>query len=196
MTNTAVVERATNAIESAEEVMQLRVQKRAAARLALDKVRREYFEDCETERMLKVIEQMSRRRGRPETISEAQLIEIIELHAEGEPLKLCCEAFGITRLGFMWRVNKSSDLLSRLAVAREQSAHSKVDGAWAIARTEPDVERARLLTDLCRWEVSKVLPTLYGDRLKVEAPDGVVFSLNIGQVVDSSNGSDKPEASK
>lgn len=190
---TAVVERATNAVDVAEDQMQLRVRKRAAARIALDKLRREYFEDLETERMLKVIEQLERRRGRQESISDDQLLHIIELHGEGEPLKLACEAFGISRMGFMNRVNGNSDLLARLAAAREQSAHSKVDGAWAIARTEPDVERARLLSDLCRWEVSKVLPTLYGDRLKVDAPDGVVFSLNIGQVVDKQDGSAKPE---
>jgi hypothetical protein len=172
------------AVEAAEERHAQVVAKKAAYRIKWQRTYREFLAEQEAERVRKMTEVIEARLGRPRHITEQQLDTVLELHAEGEPLQTSCEALGFSRVQFMTRVRESADLLARLARAREENAHAKVDGAWAIARTEPDVERAKLLTELCRWEVSKVLPHLYGDRLKLEAPDGVVFSMNIGQLVE------------
>lgn len=185
----AITPSAPAALDAAEEQMQIRARKRAAARMAMDVARREYMQRLEDERLKTVIEVLKARVGRPETIPDETMQLIIELHANGEPLKPSCEAMGISRSAFYRRVEASEELRASLARARESCAHAKVDDTWAIARTEPDVERARLLSEIARWEVSKVLPHLYGDKLAVQAPDGVVFSLNIGQLVEKKEGS-------
>lgn len=174
------------ALDAAEQQMHIKAQKRAAYRMALDRARKAYFEQLEAERMKNRIEHYSRLigSGRENEIPEETLLSVIELHANGEPLKSSCEAHGFSRATMYRRVEKSEVLRDALSRAREECAHSKVDDTWTIARTEPDVERARLLTEIARWEVAKVLPTLYGDKFKVESPDGVVFSLNIGQLVE------------
>jgi hypothetical protein len=182
---------ADEALSAAEAQITVRAQRRAAARMALDKARREYFEEREIERLKDAAAQMRARLAGEVEIPEERLREIIELHANGEPLKSACEAYDVSRPSFYRRVQESDALRDSLALAREASAHAKVDDVYWIARTEPDVERAKLLADIARWEVSKVLPHLYGDKLKLEGGEGVVFSLNIGQLAEPKGESGK-----
>jgi hypothetical protein len=180
------------ALDAIDEATQRRAQKRIAARLAMDTAKRDYYKLLEMERMKTRTEFMLRHlEGRQQEIPIELCYRIIALHADGETLRGACEANGISRSSLWRQCEKSEELRAALAQAREHSAHCKLDDVYWIARTEPEVERAKLLADITRWEVSKVLPHLYGDKLKVESPDGVVFSIQIGQPLDNKGGSDK-----
>lgn len=86
---------------------------------------------------------------------------------EGETLKACCKIYELPYMQ-TWHAIHASDELSELyARAREAYAHAKVQQIHEVADTEPDVQRARLKCDNIKWEASKVIPKVYGDKLDV-----------------------------
>lgn len=58
--------------------------------------------------------------------------------------------------------------------AREMAQDAWVDKLPEIAQNEPDVQRARLLSDNVKWAAARIKPRAYGDRL----------DLNITQTID------------
>jgi hypothetical protein len=48
-----------------------------------------------------------------------------------------------------------------------------------VARTEPDVNRARLIIDTQRWMASKLIPKVYGDKLDIN----VTQTIDIGSAL-------------
>jgi len=174
-------DKAKTALVKAEERQAKIAQKKAEYRIKWQRMYADYREQREVERLQKACEILATR-GRPETITDETITRILDLHASGESLTQCCELFGHSRISLWRRVQNDDGLRNRLADAREANAHARIDRAWTDARVEPDVERAKLLADMARWEASKVLPALYGERVQLQAPDGVVFSLNIGQL--------------
>lgn len=68
----------------------------------------------------------------------------------------------------------------------DQYARSKVIGMEArfdrmmdIAKNEEDVQRARLMVDVIKWQLSKELPKKYGDKLDMTS-DGERLVINFG----------------
>lgn len=64
------------------------------------------------------------------------------------------------------RLRVDSGLANRYARAKELGIEARLDQARETAKSEPDVQRARLMIDLDKWEASKLLPKKYGDKLE------------------------------
>lgn len=104
----------------------------------------------------------------------AALTKLLAVMGDGKSLKKVCEEAQLSYRNVWNRVHEDDALIPLYARARENYAHAKVDEMHEITETEPDVQRARLKCDIIKWEVSKVLPKLYGDslNLKHSTPDG------------------------
>jgi hypothetical protein len=63
--------------------------------------------------------------------------------------------------------------------ARAILLERRVDDMATVARTEPDVNRARLIIDTDKWLASKLIPKVYGDKLDVT----VEHRLDIGEAL-------------
>ena len=99
-------------------------------------------------------------------ISDQQVIEVIERLADGLNLKESAAVSGLHAGNIYRRINESKELKELHARAREDYQRIRVDEMHHIAKTEPDVQRARLLCDNIKWEAARVLPKEYGDRLQ------------------------------
>jgi hypothetical protein len=60
-----------------------------------------------------------------------------------------------------------------VARAREMAQDVLVDKLPEIARTEPDVQRARLMSDNIKWIAARIRPRLYGDKLDLNVTANV-----------------------
>lgn len=101
-------------------------------------------------------------------MSEQTIADILSKMEDGQNLLQVCRAAGVSYSAVRRRINDSPDLTALYAIARQNYAHAKVDELHIIALSEPDVMRARLRCDCLKWEISKVLPKIYGDKLSVE----------------------------
>jgi hypothetical protein len=63
---------------------------------------------------------------------------------------------------------KNEKLADNYARAKAAGIEARIDAARETARTEPDVARARLITDIDKWEASKLLPKKYGEKQQIE----------------------------
>lgn len=108
-------------------------------------------------------------------MSESEVCEILHLMAEDViSLKAACLKAGRGYGNIRRRIAESEKLRALYAHARSEYQRAKVEEMEEIARKEPDVQRARLLCDVIKWESSKVLPKEFGDKLdlggKLEIP--------------------------
>lgn len=58
-------------------------------------------------------------------------------------------------------------------LARLADVDAKVTALEDVATTEPDVQRARLICENRKWLASKLIPTVYGDKLDVTVTNKV-----------------------
>ena len=121
--------------------------------------------------------------GRPRTISDEQIRDVLAKYAEGVPLKHCCRDAGLTYSAVTERCTTDPILSGLYAKSREEYAASKVAQMYDFAVNEPEVPRARLLCDIVKWEVAKVLPKLYGDKIQAVDADGNQLSIVINKLV-------------
>lgn len=63
--------------------------------------------------------------------------------------------------------------------AREMAQDAWVDKLPEIAQNEPDVQRARLLSDNVKWAAARIKPRAYGDRIDVN----VTQTIDIGSAL-------------
>lgn len=63
--------------------------------------------------------------------------------------------------------------------ARAILLERRVDHMADVARTEPDVNRARLIIDTDKWLASKLIPKVYGDKLDVN----ITQTIDIGSAL-------------
>jgi hypothetical protein len=108
-----------------------------------------------------------------------QCQDCIELVESGHNLLEAAESLGYSYYAINKAIRKSKELSARLNDAKEMYAHERVRRVSAIIANEPDPARARILADLIKWEVSKVLPKFYGDKLDVAVTDKVSFSFGL-----------------
>jgi hypothetical protein len=117
-------------------------------------------------------------------ISDDQLVEVIERIAEdGITLKASCKIFGFEYTNVIKRIRANESLKELLAHAREDYAASLVAEMHEIAKTEPDVQRARLMCDNIKWEAARIASKLYGDRISAEVSGTVTLSAMIAEAV-------------
>ena len=107
-------------------------------------------------------------------ISDEQIIAVIERMAEGLNLKESAAIDGFSIKNIYTRINASPELKDLHARAREDYQRIRVEEMNDIAKTEPDVARARLRCDNIKWEAARVLPKVFGDavNLKHSNPEG------------------------
>jgi hypothetical protein len=67
--------------------------------------------------------------------------------------------------------NTDPELAEKYARAKADGIEARLDAARELAKSEPDVNRARLIVDLDKWEASKLLPKKYGDRQTIALED-------------------------
>lgn len=125
------------------------------------------------------------KKGRPQTVSDEQIRDLLAKHATGVPLHQCLResTLGVTYRAIKERIEKSEALTIQYANSRADYADAKVSQMYDYAMNEPEIPRARLLCDIVKWEVAKVLPKLYGDRLQATDADGNQLSIVINKLV-------------
>lgn len=127
---------------------------------------------------------MTKVRARPEPLplaqqkdarvtSDEELIEVIGQLAEGVTLKAACEDAGIKYVTMFERLNTSPELAKIYSRAREIFIQNRVDHMHYVAAREPDVQRARLISDNTKWEASKILHRVYGDSKNINVTGGL-----------------------
>jgi hypothetical protein len=117
-------------------------------------------------------------------ISDEQLVEVIDRIAEdGITLKASCKIFGFEYTNVIRRIRANEALKELLSHAREDYAASLVAEMHEIARTEPDVQRARLMCDNIKWEAARIAAKLYGDKISAEVSGTVTLSALLAEAV-------------
>lgn len=122
------------------------------------------------------------RPGRPRIYGDKDFIALLErMGDEGKTLLVLCKESGIAYSTARKRINESSELSALYAICREEYAHTRVqqlDEIASSAKTSVDVQRARLRCDIIKWEVAKVLPKIYGDRMQIDQPAGLAITIH------------------
>jgi hypothetical protein len=90
---------------------------------------------------------------------------------EGESVVSWCKSNGVGRWAIYEGLEKNPELADRYARAKQIGVEARLDAARELAKSEPDVNRARLIVDLDKWEASKLLPKKYGDRQTIALED-------------------------
>jgi hypothetical protein len=118
-------------------------------------------------------------------IGDEELIGVIERISEGAgmSLKASCAISGFQYTNVIRRIRNNEMLRELHAQAREDRATALVSEMHEIARTEPDVQRARLMCENLRWEAARVAPKIYGDRISAEVSGTVTLSAMIAEAV-------------
>lgn len=98
-------------------------------------------------------------------MTEEQWEGLLEHIGQGGSTKSFCDANKIRQGAIYERIGSDSTFAEKYAHAKANGIESRIDAAQEVARTEPDVQRARLIVDLAKWEASKLLPKRYGDSL-------------------------------
>ena len=123
--------------------------------------------------------------GRPRVISDEQICDLLAKHATGVPLHQCLResSLSVTYRAIKERIEKSESLTTQYANARADYADAKVSQMYDYAMNEPEIPRARLLCDIVKWEVAKVLPKLYGDKIQAVDGDGNALTIVVNKLV-------------
>lgn len=119
--------------------------------------------------------------GRPTKYTDTLATEICNRISLGESLYTICSDEHIPdRLTVLRWCREREDFRNQYAKSKEEQAESYEDQMLHTARTEDDVNRARLIIDTMKWTAAKLKPRKYGERLDVTS-DGekVVPIMNI-----------------
>jgi len=122
--------------------------------------------------------------GRPSSFTQAIADTICERMAEGESLRLICrdDAMPARSSVFRW-LRENEAFRDQYAQAREDLFETWGEDVYETALTAApeDTARARLLVDTRKWQLSKMAPKKYGE--KVEHEHGGVGGGPIGIAV-------------
>lgn len=123
----------------------------------------------ETQSVLEV-----RRGGRPSIYSDELADAICDRLADGEPIRRICETEGFPSWPTVrsW-ILKGGEFSTRYARARETYAEIRNDDMREKIQRCPvhrnEIEKLRLELDHMKWELSKLSPKKYGDKVGIEA---------------------------
>jgi len=97
----------------------------------------------------------------------AEQAQVCTLIASGQSIERACKLAGVTEYRYTkWLADMPAFELS-VRRARAILVDRQVDEMDQVARTEPDVNRARLIVDGIKWRASKLIPKVYGDKLDI-----------------------------
>jgi hypothetical protein len=116
-------------------------------------------------------------RGRPSVYDEEIADRICELLAGGRSLLSICqsdEAFPPDSTVRQWAIDDREGFAAKYARSRELGLLHRADEIVEIADSEPDPNKARVRVDARKWELSKLMPRIYGDKIDhtLSGPDG------------------------
>jgi hypothetical protein len=107
----------------------------------------------------------------PGSIADAEVMEVqrlIDLTAEkGMSLANVCKQQKFVYARAFTIINNIPELVKRWNNARAYYMQRKVEEMEEIARSEPDVQRARLMCDNIKWEAQRVCRHIYGDNIVI-----------------------------
>lgn len=102
---------------------------------------------------------------------------IIELISEGKTFRQIAEELKVSKTSLMDFTAKS-DHSARVREALEYSADSYADKAEQVLLDAKsnlvEIQRAKELAQHYRWKASKRSPKRFGDRIEVDAPNGLI----------------------
>lgn len=131
--------------------------------------------------------------ARPTKYTDELAAKICERLMNGESLASITrdEGMPVRSTVHLWLANDKA-FSDRYEVARQIQADTYADEMEDIARTEEDVQRARLIIDTRKWVASKLKPKKYGDKMDVTS-DGKALPTPILDLRDAirSDDSDK-----
>lgn len=111
-------------------------------------------------------------RGRPRVYSDDDIAVLLDrMGSEGKTLLALCRDTGVAYSTARKRVNESAELSALYSAAREEYAHTRVqqmDDIIASACDSLELQRAKLHVDVVKWQVARVLPKVYGERVQHE----------------------------
>lgn len=110
------------------------------------------------------------------TIDNRTLDRVIEMALDGKHIKEILETIGLSHHKFWLYRKQNLSFADKFDQARQEAIERYTDDLLNIHEKEPDVQRARLISDNIKWIASKRKPTIYGDRIDV----------NVNQTVDIS----------
>lgn len=106
------------------------------------------------------------RTGRPSKYSSMLANEILERISAGESLlSITKEEHMPDRVSVYRWIEAHEEFRNNYARAKELQAETYEDMMLDTARTEDDVNRARLIVDTMKWTASKLKPKKYGDKV-------------------------------
>lgn len=104
--------------------------------------------------------------GRPSDFTQEIADEICSQIAEGKSLREITDQESMPSLRAVMNWLRGNDeFVQQYARAKEVQADTYEDMMINTARTEADVQRARLIVDTMKWTASKLKPKKYGDKV-------------------------------
>jgi len=109
---------------------------------------------------------MTKPTGRPTKYTDELAARICEEIALGSSLRSICKSEDMPGMStvFTW-LKEHIDFQEQYARAKEVQADTYEDMMIDTARTEEDVQRARLIVDTMKWTASKLKPKKYGEKI-------------------------------
>ncbi len=136
------------------------------------------------------------------TQSEFKVI-ILERMCAGESLRSICrtQGFPAPSTVLLW-VSKDREFAEQYAQARELQAEALFDELEDVAREALNAENAvevqarRLLVDVHKWRLSKIIPNRFGDKgeTTIQGPNGGPVQVTKIEIVPGVVSKDKPTA--
>ena len=111
----------------------------------------------------------TKRLGRPSSYDEETGLEICTRIAAGESLAKICQDREMPAMSTVYKwMRENVQFADAYRIAREDQADLLAEQLIEIAKTEPDVQRARLMCDMRKWIASKLRPKRYGEKVEIE----------------------------
>lgn len=129
--------------------------------------------------------------GRPTKRTPEIVDKILWLLASGKSLNQAAEEAGVLPQTFLGWEREDKELSEQYARARSIGSDIRFDAIREVAAKEPErddkgnissgwVANQRLIIDSMKWELSKMKPERYGDKIDVTSKgDKVGFAINI-----------------
>ena len=128
------------------------------------------------------------KQGRPTIFTKELADEILKRISEGESVRSITRNEEMPNASTVHAWVLDNDVFSKhYARAKDIGAETEAEELEEIARTEPDVQRARLIVDTKKWTMSKKLPRKYGDKLDVTTAGEPIQQVT-GMIIQKDNG--------
>lgn len=126
--------------------------------------------------------------GRPSKYTDKLADEICNRIAAGESLlKITQETGKPDRVTIYRWIEERDEFRNKYARAKELQAETYEEMMLDTAKTEEDVQRARLIVDTMKWTASKLKPKKYGNQIDVTS-DGKALPTPIIALSDTTDG--------